>query len=352
MGHPFAMELLQVRLDAPAAQPLLAGLAGEYATRYGDDDELRRAEPAEFEPPGGTFLVLVEDGETLAGGGIRRVDPKTCEVKRMWTAPRRRRQGLALQVLRALEHEAGRLGYTRVRLETGPRQEEAVGLYAKAGYGRVPTYGIYPEALAFEKALARPGPASFDGKAYQDRFDALAASGADVHGEAAFVTGLEPRRVLDVGCGTGRVAIELARRGVEVVGVDRDASMLAVARARGPGIGFVESDMTRLELGERFEVVLMAGNVPLFTPDGTEALLVARCAAHLTPGGRLVAGFQLGRGYALADYDRACAAAGLELEARFSTWERDPFVAGTGDYAVSVHRRDGIDGTAGALSRP
>ena len=196
---------------------------------------------------------------------------------------------------------------------------------------------------------AGPGgskPAGFDGAAYQARFDALAASGTEVHGEAGLVTRRRPASVLDVGCGTGRVAIELARRGIEVVGVDVDASMLAVARERGPGITWIEADVTRLEdgrpfdLGRTFDLVLMAGNVPLFTPPGTEPVLVARSAAHVTPGGLLVAGFQLGRGYTLDDHDAHCAAAGLHLENRFATWDEDPFVAG-GDYAVSVHRRPG-----------
>ena len=70
---------------------------------------------------------------------------------------------------------------------------------------------------------------TFDGEAYQRRFDELRASGADVHGEATFVLSFSPSSVLDAGCGTGRVAIELARTGVDVVGVDADQSMLATA---------------------------------------------------------------------------------------------------------------------------
>jgi hypothetical protein len=82
----------------------------------------------------------------------------------------------------------------------------------------------------------------------------------------------------------------------------------------------------------------MAGNVVLFTPPGTEAAVVATVARTLLPGGRLVAGFSLQPDtYDLASYDRDCAAAGLTLEARWSTWEQAPF-AGDGDYAVSVHR--------------
>jgi SAM-dependent methyltransferase len=179
---------------------------------------------------------------------------------------------------------------------------------------------------------------NWDGGEYQRRFDALAASGVDVHGEATFVAAYEPARVLDAGCGTGRVAIELARRGIEVVGVDADASMLATARAASAAVEWVLADLTTLALGRRFDLVVLAGNVPLFTPKGTEPALVAGCAAHVDAGALLVAGFQLGRGYTLEEYDASCRAAGLALAERFGTWDRAPFTTG-GDYAVSVHRR-------------
>ena len=181
---------------------------------------------------------------------------------------------------------------------------------------------------------------SWNGDEYQARFDALAARGVDVHGEVAFVLALEPspHSVLDAGCGTGRVGIELARRGIAVVGVDVDSSMLATARSAAPGIQWIEHDLASLDLARTFDAVVMAGNVPLFTPAGTHAALVAGCARHVGSAGVLIAGFQLGRGYALTDYDPQCEAAGLRLAERYSTWSCDPFVAG-GDYAVSVHRR-------------
>ncbi len=179
---------------------------------------------------------------------------------------------------------------------------------------------------------------AWEGDSYQERFDALASQGTDVHGEAGFVSKLSPSSVLDAGCGTGRVAIELARRGVPVVGVDSDASMLATARSRGPGVTWIQADVTTLELGQVFDVVVMAGNVPLFTPPGTQAALVAGGARHVAPGGALVVGFQLGRGYELDEFDRHCADAGLQLEDRWGTWAREPF-PGDGSYAVSLHRR-------------
>jgi SAM-dependent methyltransferase len=147
--------------------------------------------------------------------------------------------------------------------------------------------------------------------------------------------GLDPKTVLDAGCGTGRVAIELARRGVDVVGVDPDASMISTARRLAPELTWVRADMSDVQLDRRFDVVVMAGNVPLFTPPGTQAALVAGCARHLRPGGRLVCGFQLNRDYGVAEYDEHCRAAGLELVERWATWDRAPFDGG--DYAVSVH---------------
>ncbi|MCU1458269.1 MAG: SAM-dependent methyltransferase [Actinomycetia bacterium] len=191
---------------------------------------------------------------------------------------------------------------------------------------------VAPAAVGFD------GRMDWEGDAYQARFDALAANGKDVHGEAEFVDALGPDSVLDAGCGTGRVAIELARRGIDVVGVDADPSMLETARTRAPALTWIQQDLASLDLGRTFSVVVMAGNVPLFTPAGTEAALVSGCAAHVEPGGALVAGFQLGRGYGIAEYDAHCAAEGLELEGRWSTWSAAPFTD-TSDYAVSLHRR-------------
>ncbi|MEY2450700.1 MAG: hypothetical protein QOD92_274 [Acidimicrobiaceae bacterium] len=181
---------------------------------------------------------------------------------------------------------------------------------------------------------------TWDGDDYQRRFDQLADAGQDVHGEATFVLRLSPHSVLDAGCGTGRVAIELATRGVEVVGVDVDRSMLDTAHRQAPDVEWVQADLTTLELDRVFDVVVLAGNVPLFTPPGTEAALVSGCARHVAADGALVAGFQLDRGFSLADYDEHCRAAGLELAERYATWDAEPFVGGGGcQYAVSVHRR-------------
>lgn len=163
-----------------------------------------------------------------------------------------------------------------------------------------------------------------------------------MHGEATFVEALGVGSVLDAGCGTGRVAIELARRGLDVVGVDADPGMLAAARDKAPDLEWVLGDLARLDLAERrFAAAVMAGNVMIFVESGTEGAVLERLAAHLEPDGLVVAGFQLvPGGLGLARYDDLAAAAGLRLVERFATWDRNPWRPG-GDYAVSVHRLGG-----------
>lgn len=183
-----------------------------------------------------------------------------------------------------------------------------------------------------------PDRSEWDGAAYHRRFADLAAAGVYLHGEADCVTRLGPHSVLDAGCGTGRVASELAHRGIAVVGIDRDPSMTATARALTPEVEFITVDVADADLGRTFDLVVMAGNVPLFTPSGTHCALVAGCARHLDTGGRLLAGFQLGRGYTSDAYDVDCRAAGLELVDRWATWDGEQFDS-EADYAVSLHRR-------------
>ena len=143
-----------MRVGDPAVVPLLTALGEEYQRRYGVNHEMTSTRAEEFDPPGGGFLVLQHEGRTVAGGGIRRWSADTCEVKRMWTAPDQRRRGHAMVILRGLEDLARSRGYGRVRLETGPAQPEALALYTRAGYTRIPVYGRYPLARAFELVLS------------------------------------------------------------------------------------------------------------------------------------------------------------------------------------------------------
>lgn len=181
---------------------------------------------------------------------------------------------------------------------------------------------------------------SVSGDAYDSTYERRAAAGENVHGEADFVQGFSPASVLDAGCGTGRVGRELARRGVEVVGVDIDEGMLATARLKAPGVEWLLDDLATVDLGRSFDAVVMAGNVMIFLAPGTEGAVVENMARHLRrPGGLLIAGFQLQRGrLSLDQYDEFAERAGLSLAERWSTWDREPWDAARG-YAVSVHRK-------------
>jgi SAM-dependent methyltransferase len=184
------------------------------------------------------------------------------------------------------------------------------------------------------------------GDDYDARWTSLAAQGRNVHGEADLIETLLREsggtRVLDAGCGTGRVAIALAQRGFSVTGADADALMLAAAQAKAPEQTWVEVDLAdpqdRLDL--EFDLVVLAGNVMIFLEPGTEPRVLGQLVDRLVPGGLLVAGFQLRPGrLALTDYDDMCASVGLNAVARWATWDREPYT--DGDYAVSVHRRGG-----------
>ena len=175
-----------------------------------------------------------------------------------------------------------------------------------------------------------------------DRYDArwvqLARSGENIHGEADFVDSYGPHSVLDAGCGTGRVAIELDRRDIDVVGVDLDETMLETARSKAPDLHWVSGDLTTIELDQTFDVAVLAGNVMIFVLPGSEKAVLRNVASHLEPHGVLVAGFQLGSdGIGLVEYDSIMFEIGLQPAGRWSTWQRHPY-RGEG-YAVSAHRR-------------
>lgn len=161
-----ALRFVEVHQDDELAQPLIAELAVEYATRYNGTEErvlrwLRGYPAEEFSPPhGGGMLIGLLGGQPVTGGAFRRfgvVDGvETAELKRIWTDRSHRRQGHARILLAQLESRIADLGYRRVYLTTGDRQPEAEALYAAAGYSRLaeplPADGeIYP--VAFDKLL-------------------------------------------------------------------------------------------------------------------------------------------------------------------------------------------------------
>ncbi|EID14545.1 GNAT family N-acetyltransferase [Mycolicibacterium phlei] len=155
------LQFVAVGQDDPLAEPLLAELAVEYATRYGGEpDRVRRwldsYPAAEFTPPAGGLLIGLCEGRPVTGGAFRRFDADTAELKRIWTDSAHRRRGYGKLLLAALESEIAARGYTRVYLTTGDRQPEAERLYESAGYTRLaeplPAEGeVYP--IAFTKDL-------------------------------------------------------------------------------------------------------------------------------------------------------------------------------------------------------
>lgn len=180
--------IVRSSLHDSAAQPLIDGLMHEYDRRYGGvprpggaNAEILRYPAEAFVPPLGDFLLVQRDGETIAGGAFMSHDDETVEIKRIWTHPGLRRQGLARRIMLALEESAGELGYTRAYLSTGYRQPEAVALYIGLGYrplfdvdenpelyrslpfekhigaklGQTAMTPVYPPAASFEAATAR-----------------------------------------------------------------------------------------------------------------------------------------------------------------------------------------------------
>lgn len=174
---------------------------------------------------------------------------------------------------------------------------------------------------------------------YDERWQRMAEAGENPHGEADLVGSFRPASVLDAGCGTGRVGIELAQRGIRVVGVDADPDMIAAARAKAPDLDWRHVDLAELDVTQRFDVVVLAGNVIPYIAPESRAEAVAACAGALVAGGRLIAGFTLRPGWpTAADYDSWCTEAGLRIEDRFATWAGSVRFTEEHDYLVAIYR--------------
>jgi 2-polyprenyl-3-methyl-5-hydroxy-6-metoxy-1,4-benzoquinol methylase len=176
---------------------------------------------------------------------------------------------------------------------------------------------------------------------YIERFRRMAAEGDDLAGEARFLDALLTRgsRVLDAGCGTGRLSGALQARGHEVVGVDVDPALIEAAEADHPGPHYVVADLSELALDQHpFDAALLAGNVLVFVAPGSEQTVLRRVADQVRPDGVVVTGFATDREYQLDAFDRDCVDAGLVLEHRFATWDLRPW-RHDAPWAVTVLRR-------------
>ena len=155
------LRFVAVGQEDPLAEPLLAELTVEYASRYGATEDmvskwLREYPAQEFAPPHGGLLIGLLDARPVTGGAFRRFDDDTAELKRIWTDSGHRRRGHARALLIELETAIAARGYRRVYLTTGDRQPEAEALYLAAGYTRLdeplPAEGdVFP--IAFVKEL-------------------------------------------------------------------------------------------------------------------------------------------------------------------------------------------------------
>jgi GNAT superfamily N-acetyltransferase len=158
-----AVEIRRTRYDHPDAVKLNDQVQQEYVVRYGDGD-LTEMDAAHFDPPQGLYLLVYDaDGTPVASGGWRAQDASPegfsdgdAEIKRMFVVPEARGRGLARRLLAELEATAAAAGRTRMVLETGTKQPEAISLYRSSGYVPVDKFGYYREhelSVCMGKAL-------------------------------------------------------------------------------------------------------------------------------------------------------------------------------------------------------
>ncbi|MFC7343847.1 class I SAM-dependent methyltransferase [Saccharopolyspora griseoalba] len=194
------------------------------------------------------------------------------------------------------------------------------------------------QSIWMQKVAADPGHSTW----YVERMRGLARDGNDLAGEARLVDAMAPRgaRVLDAGCGPGRVGAALAAAGHEVVGVDVDPVLIGAAEEDHPGPRWLVGDLSELDLAARgvtarFDVIVCAGNVMPFAAPSTRGAVLRRFREHLAPRGRIAVGFGIDRGYAPDEFFSDAAAAGLEVDHALGTWDLRPFGPDS-DFLVAV----------------
>ena len=196
------------------------------------------------------------------------------------------------------------------------------------------------QSIWMQKVSADPGHSHW----YVERFRAMARAGDDLAGEARLVDAMAPRgaRILDAGCGPGRLGGYLATTGHDVVGVDVDPALIEAAEQDHPGPRWLVGDLAELDLpargiAEPFDVIASAGNVMTFLAPSTRVQVLSRLRAHLADDGRAVIGFGAGRDYEFVQFLADVADAGLAPDLLLSTWDLRPFTEDS-DFLVAFLR--------------
>lgn len=191
-----------------------------------------------------------------------------------------------------------------------------------------------------QKVAADPGHSQW----YIERFRAMARAGDDLAGEARFVDAMAPRgaRILDAGCGPGRLGGYLATVGHRVVGVDVDPALIEAAEQDYPGPRWLVGDLAELDLpargiAEPFDVIVSAGNVMAFLAPSTRIQVLSRLRAHVADDGRAAIGFGAGRDYEFDEFLNDAADAGFAPDLLLSTWDMRPFTDDS-DFLVALLR--------------
>ncbi|QZH63628.1 class I SAM-dependent methyltransferase [Mycolicibacterium farcinogenes] len=195
-------------------------------------------------------------------------------------------------------------------------------------------------SIWMQKVAADPGHSDW----YVERFRAMQRAGQDLAGEARLIDAMATRnaRILDAGCGPGRVGGYLAEAGHQVIGVDVDPVLIEAAETDHPGPRWIVGDLAELDLpalgiADPFDIIVSAGNVMTFLAPSTRVQVLTRLRAHLADDGRAVIGFGAGRDYEFGQFLDDAATAGFTRDLLLSTWDLRPFTEDS-DFLVAILR--------------